>query len=135
MSDVQIEIIDTASAPRLDLPLSQAIRYGDLIFTSGQIPIDSATGEFVGGSIENQTRRVLDNISAILDASGSSLSHVLKVTVFLTDVADFQAFNGVYREYFGTHLPARSTFRVELAGPFGLEIEALAAIKKNGGNA
>ena len=128
MSEIPIEIISTGAAPTPTVPLSQAIRYGGFVFTSGQVATDPETGAFVGGGIETETRRVLDNIVAILEAAGSSLERVVKVTVFLTDVADFEAFNRVYRSYFTSHLPARSTFAVQLAGPFSIEIEMIAIV-------
>lgn len=128
MSSTQVEVIRTPNSAAPTVPLSQAIRYGGFVFTSGQVAIDPATGTFVGGGIEAETRRVLDNISTILTAAGSSLERVVKVTVFLSDISDFDAFNAVYRSYFTTHLPARSTFAVKLAGPFSIEIEAIAAV-------
>ena len=128
MSSTQVEVIRTPNSAAPTVPLSQAIRYGGFVFTSGQVAIDPATGTFVGGGIEAETRRVLDNISTILTAAGSSLERVVKVTVFLSDISDFDAFNAVYRSYFTTHLPARSTFAVNLAGPFSIEIEAIAAV-------
>jgi 2-iminobutanoate/2-iminopropanoate deaminase len=121
-------VLKTPEAPVLDVPLSQAVRFGNLLFVSGQVPIDPGTGEFVGGSVELQTRQVLDNVRSILEAAGTSLADVLKVTVFLVDIKDFGAFNAIYREYFPSEPPARSTFQVGLAGPFALEIEAIAAV-------
>lgn len=126
MTEASFDIISTGGAPKPNVPLSQAIRYGDFVFTSGQVANDPATGTFVGGGIEAETRRVLDNIAAVLAAAGSSLDRVVKVTVFLAEIADFEAFNRVYRSYFTNHLPARSTFGVKLAGPYSIEIEALA---------
>jgi 2-iminobutanoate/2-iminopropanoate deaminase len=123
-----LEIIRTANAPTPNIPLSQAIRYGNFVFTSGQVATDPATGEFIGGGIDAQTRQILLNISAILAAAGSSLEHVVKTTVFLTDTADFTAFNEAYSAFFDVHLPARSTFGVKLAGPYSIEIEAVAVI-------
>jgi 2-iminobutanoate/2-iminopropanoate deaminase len=132
MDDAPFEIISTGGAPAPNVPLSQAIRYGDFVFTSGQVANDPKTGAFVGGGIERETRQVLDNISAVLKAAGSSLERVVKTTVFLTDIANFEAFNRVYLSYFPSHLPARSTFGVKLAGPYSIEIEMLAIAGKGG---
>ncbi|WIY53556.1 Rid family detoxifying hydrolase [Devosia sp. YIM 151766] len=129
-SQAELEIIKTEQAPEPNVPLSQAVRIGGLVFTSGQVASDPVSGEFVGGDIAVQTARVLDNITAILQAAGSSLDRVIKTTVFLTDTADFGAFNEVYGGYFKSHLPARSTFVVKLAGPYAVEIEAVAATSK-----
>jgi 2-iminobutanoate/2-iminopropanoate deaminase len=126
MTHVQTRIIRTTKAPRLDIPVSQAVAYRDLVFVSGQVAVDPETGEFVGGDVKAQTRRVLDNVAAILEEAGSSLEQIVKTTVFLVDTDDFGAFNEAYREYFGNRPPARSTFRVDLAGPYALEIEAVA---------
>ncbi|MCF3933718.1 RidA family protein [Acuticoccus sp. M5D2P5] len=131
MTAKRIEAIETSGAPIPNVPLAQATRYGDIVFTSGQVANDPVTGEFVGSGIEIETRRVLDNLTAVLDAAGSSIDRVLKATVFLTDVDDFAAFNSVYETYFPDRLPARSTFVVKLAGPFKVEIELVAAVKEN----
>lgn len=123
------EIIATATAPAAVGPYSQAVRVGDLIFTAGQIPLDPATGRIVEGGIEVQTRQALTHVSAILQAAGTSLDNVLKTTVFLVDMGEFQAMNGVYAEFFGTAPPARSTVQVA-ALPLGarVEIEAVAML-------
>jgi 2-iminobutanoate/2-iminopropanoate deaminase len=120
--------VSTPGAPAAIGPYSQAIRSGDLLFVSGQIPLDPATGTLVDGDIQAETHRVLQNLSAILEAADSSLDRVLKSTVFLIDLADFAAMNDVYREYFADPAPARST--VQVAGlPRGarVEIEVVAA--------
>ena len=135
MAEASFDIISTDGAPAPNVPLSQAVRYGDFIFTSGQVGNDPVTGTLVSGGIEAETRRVLDNLAAVLEAAGSSMDHVVKMTVFITDVADFDAFNRVYRTYFTKHFPARSTFGVKLAGPYALEIEALAVVARTGGEA
>ena len=123
----EVRSVATDRAPKAIGPYSQAIRSGDLVFCSGQIPLDPATGELVGGDIAAQTGRVLDNLAAVLDAAGSSLGGVVKTTVFLADMADFSAMNEVYAARFGANRPARST--VAVAGlPRGarIEIEAVA---------
>jgi 2-iminobutanoate/2-iminopropanoate deaminase len=116
------ESIATDGAPKAIGPYSQAIRSGDLIFLSGQIPLDPKTGELVRGTIEIEVARVLDNIRAVLDASGARLDDVVRTTVYLADMADFQAMNGVYAHFFGEARPARST--VQVAGlPRGARVE------------
>ena len=123
------DIIATDKAPGAVGPYSQAVRTDQLIFTAGQIPIDPATGELVGGSIEDQTRRVLDNVKAVLEAAGSGLESAVKMTVFLTDFSNFQRMNAVYAEYFPGSPPARSAVQVS-ALPLGadIEIEAIALV-------
>ncbi len=119
--------VSTEKAPAAIGPYSQAVAAGPYLFCSGQIPLDPATGALVSGGIEPQTRRVLDNLSAVLAAAGSCLGDVVKTTVFLSDLSDFAAMNAVYAEYFPEAPPARSTVQVA-ALPKGaaLEIEALA---------
>ena len=123
-----IETVATSGAPRAIGPYSQALRAGGFIFTAGQVGFDPTTGELVDGGIAEQTRQVLQNIRAILEAGGSGLAQVVKTTVFLVDMADFGAMNDVYAEAFGAHRPARSTVAVA-ALPRGarVEIEAVAA--------
>ncbi len=124
-----MQIVHTKEAPRAIGPYSQGIRAGGLLFTAGQVGFDPATGELVDGGIAEQTRRVLENIRAILEAGGSSLGQVAKTTVFLVDMADFALMNEVYAQVFGEHRPARSTVAVA-ALPRGarVEIEAVAAV-------
>jgi 2-iminobutanoate/2-iminopropanoate deaminase len=124
-----IETVATSGAPRAIGPYSQALRAGGFLFTAGQVGFDPSTGELVDGGISQETRQVLQNIRAILEAGGSGLAQVVKTTVFLVDMADFAAMNEVYAEAFGTHRPARSTVAVA-ALPRGarVEIEAVAAI-------
>ena len=106
------EVIATWQAPKAIGPYSQAIRAEGLIFTSGQIPIDPATSQVVAGDVSAQTERVLKNLAAVLQASGSSLEKVLRCTVFLKDMEDFAAMNEVYGRYFKQAPPARSTVEV-----------------------
>jgi len=124
-----IETVATSGAPRAIGPYSQALRAGGFLFTAGQVGFDPTTGELVDGGIAEQTRQVLQNIRAILEAGGSGLAQVVKTTVFLVDMADFAAMNEVYADVFGTHRPARSTVAVA-ALPRGarVEIEAVAAV-------
>ena len=120
--------IVTEEAPAAIGPYSQAIRYGQFVYTSGQIPLDPASGEMVGSTIEEQTQQALSNLQALLNAAGSSLQNVIKTTVFLTSMNDFQAMNSVYARYFGTTgAPARSTGAVaELPRKALIEIECVA---------
>ena len=120
--------IRSEQAPDPVGPYSQAIHSGDLLFLSGQIPLDPATGEIVAGEIEDQTHRVLTNLAAVLEAAGSSLGQVVKTTVYMTDLSLFPRMNAVYSEYFsGDPAPARATVQVA-ALPLGsaVEIDAIA---------
>jgi 2-iminobutanoate/2-iminopropanoate deaminase len=121
--------IHTPNAPTVGLPLSQAIKIGNLVFTSGMTARDPKGGHFIGGDIEEQTERVLLNLKAILEAAGSSLDKVVKVTVFLTDMRDFDGMNKVYRKFFSEKPPARSTVEVsKLAIDARVEIEMVAGV-------
>jgi 2-iminobutanoate/2-iminopropanoate deaminase len=121
--------INTTNAPAAVGPYSQAVVDGGRVYLSGQIPIDPATGKLVDGDIAAQTRRVLDNIRAVLDAAGSRLEQVSKTTVFVTDLKNFALINQVYATYFPDAPPARSTVQVS-ALPLGaaIEIEVVASI-------
>jgi 2-iminobutanoate/2-iminopropanoate deaminase len=116
------QVVATSSAPAAVGPYSQAIVSNGLVFCSGQIPLDPASGELVGGTIADQTRRCMENLAAVLDAARSSLANAVKVTAFLTDMADFAEFNEAYGEFFGDEPPARATFAVA-ALPKGAEVE------------
>ena len=104
--------VSSESAPAAIGPYSQAMRTGNLLFTSGQIPINPATGEMVSAEIDAQVHQVLKNLTAVLAADGMTLDNIVKTTVFLKDLGDFQVLNGIYAEYFGDHKPARSTIQV-----------------------
>lgn len=123
------EIIRTAKAPAPVGPYQQAVAVGNLVFASGQIPLDPASGAVLNGSVEEQTQRVLENLKAVLEAAGSSLGQVVKATVFLRDMNDFSAMNSVYSKYFEeATAPARSTIQVaRLPKDVAVEIEAVAA--------
>lgn len=123
------KIISTTNAPQAIGPYSQAIQTGNLVFVSGQIPIDPATGDLVSGTIEEETKRVMDNVKAVLEAAGTSLENVVKTSIFLTDLGDFAKVNEVYGSYFTSNPPARACVQVA-ALPKGVrvEIEAIAEI-------
>ena len=122
------QIIHTEKAPAAIGPYSQAVQAGNLLFVSGQIPIDPATGVFAGEDIVSQTRQSLHNVQAILEQAGYSLSDVVKATVLLADMGDFAAMNSVYAEFFKTDCPARAAFAVkELPKGAKVEIEVIAA--------
>jgi 2-iminobutanoate/2-iminopropanoate deaminase len=125
---MEFRTIKAEGAPKAVGPYSHSAVAGDLVFCSGQVPLDPATGELVAGDIAAQTERILDNLAAVLTASNSSLDRILKTTVFLADIGDFTAMNEAYAKRFGDHRPARST--VGVAGlPRGarIEIECIAA--------
>ncbi len=122
-------IVQTDAAPAAIGPYSQAVVHGGLVFTAGQIPLDPASGEMLDGDVAAQTELVLKNLSAVLEAAGSSLSAVLKTTVFLRDMNDFAAMNEVYARYFDEHRPARSAVQAaRLPRDCAVEIECVAAV-------
>lgn len=125
-----LKTIHTDKAPAAVGPYSQAIQVGNLIFTSGQIPIDPKTGELVGDCIQKATRQSLENVKAILEEAGAGLNDVIKVSVFVDNMDDFGKINEIYAEYFVEHKPARSLVEVARL-PKGalIEIEAIAEIK------
>ena len=126
---MSIKTVNTNKAPAVIGPYSQAIISGNTVFTSGQIPIDPATGEVVNGGIEAQTRRVLENLKAVLEAAGTSMSNVIKTTVFINDMGNFAVVNSIYGEYFSAPYPARSCVEVsKLPKGVEIEIEAVAVI-------
>ncbi|HUS17924.1 MAG TPA: RidA family protein [Chloroflexia bacterium] len=129
MTDEERKRIQTPAAPMATAPYSQAIVANGMVFCAGQVPIDPATNQVVSGDIRVQTRRVLDNLEAVLRAAGSSLQYAVKTTVFLAQISDFAAMNEVYAQYFGSTPPARSTVEVSaLTRDALLEIECIAVI-------
>ena len=125
----ETRVVHTDKAPRAIGPYSQAIAAGRLLFASGQIPLIPSTGELLRGDIREQTHQVLANLAAVLEASGASLSTVVKTTVFLADMGEFAAMNEVYAEHFGDHRPARSTVQAgALPRNVSVEIDAIALI-------
>ncbi len=128
-SSASITPIHTTLAPAAIGPYSQAIRCGDFIYTSGQVALDPTSGEFVGTDVQEQTHQVLRNLQAVLSSAGASLSSVVKTTVFLASMSDFQAMNTVYAGYFQGTAPARSTIAVaELPRKALVEIECVALV-------
>ena len=124
-----MKVISTKKAPAAIGPYSQAIQVGNLVYTSGQIPIDPATGTFVEGGIKEQTRQSLLNAQAILQSAGLDLKNVVKTTVFMADMGDFADMNAVYAEFFTEPYPARSAVAVKTLPKGALvEIEVVAAI-------
>ncbi len=118
---------ENAPAPFGGAPYSQAMISGDLVFVSGQVPIDPATGSLVPGGVVEQTEQVLRNLAAVLEAAGSGLAHALKTTVFLTDLGTFGDMNGVYGQHLTAPFPARSTIEVSaLPAGASIEIECIA---------
>jgi 2-iminobutanoate/2-iminopropanoate deaminase len=125
----QKRVVATEGAPQAIGPYSQAIVHGGLIYCSGQIPLDPATGRIVEGDIAEQTARVLENLKAVLEDAGSSLDRVLKTTVFLQDMSEFSLFNEVYGRYFHVNPPARATVEAaRLPRDARVEIECIAAL-------
>ncbi len=128
-NELAITAVNTPQAPAAIGPYNQAIRYGDFVYTSGQVALDAATGELVGNDVQAQTHRVFQNLQAVLESAGTSLQNVVKTTVFLATMNDFQAMNSVYAEYFKETKPARSTFAVaELPRKALVEIECVAVV-------
>lgn len=126
---VRKEIVATENAPGAIGPYSQAVKAGDFVFVSGQIPIDPATGNFVSEDVAEQTEQVFKNLSAVLEAAGSSLKNVVKTTVFLADMNDFAKMNEVYARYFTENYPARATVQAaRLPKDARVEIEAIALL-------
>jgi 2-iminobutanoate/2-iminopropanoate deaminase len=122
-------IVATEKAPKAIGPYSQAVAYNGVVYCSGQIPLDPATGQIVEGDVSVQTERVLENLKAVLEAAGSSLEKVLKTTVFIKDMTEFGKINEVYGRYFSGSLPARATVEVaRLPRDVKVEIDAIAAI-------
>jgi reactive intermediate/imine deaminase len=125
------EIISTNNAPQAIGPYSQAVKTGDLIFISGQIPLNPETGDLVSGSIEDQANQVLKNIQSICEASGHGLEDIVKITIFLTDLGNFATVNEVMKKYFKEPYPARAT--VEVSGlPLGVNVEIEAIVGTSG---
>ncbi len=122
-------IISTQDAPAAIGPYSQAVRFGNLLYTAGQIPLNPATGKLVAEDIESQTRQALDNLQAVVRAAGAELSQVIKTTVFLKDMGDFAVVNKIYGEYFTEQFPARSAVQVaRLPLDVLVEVEAVVGL-------
>lgn len=117
-----MDFIATDKAPKAIGPYSQALKVNGMLYLSGQIPLDPASGNLITGDFPSQVRRVFDNLKAVLAQGGSSLDKVVKATVYLTDLGNFQTLNSIYAEYFGDHKPARSTVGVKEL-PKGAQVE------------
>ena len=125
------EIISTKNAPQAIGPYSQAVKAGNLMFISGQIPLDPETGDLVSRSIEDQAKQVLENVKSICEAAGCSLDDIVKISIFLTDLSNFAVVNDMMKEYFSEPYPARAT--VEVSGlPLGVNVEIEAIVLING---
>ena len=125
----QLKTVHTEQAPAAIGPYSQAVIHNGMVYTAGQIPLDPATGELVGGGIAEQTERVMQNLRAVLAAAGTSLDRVVKTTIFLRDMNDFAGVNEVYGRAFGEHRPARSTVQAaRLPRDANVEIEVIASV-------
>jgi len=123
------ETISTKNAPGAIGPYSQAVKAGNLVFCSGQIPLDPQTGKFVSEEVAEQTRQVLKNLSAVLEAAGTNLNNVVKTTVFLADMNDFTAMNEIYAEFFSDNKPARATVQAaRLPRDARVEIDCIALV-------
>lgn len=123
------QIISTTKAPAAIGPYSQAIKVGNLVFTSGQLPIDPATGEVVRGDVKKATERTLENVKAILEEAGTCLDNVIKATIFVKDMSDFEAVNEVYARYFQKDMPARACVQAIQAKDSLVEIEVIAFVE------
>lgn len=128
------KIVSTTEAPAAVGPYSQAVRIGPMLFTAGQIPLDPKSGQIVSEDVAEQTKQVLKNLTAVLQAEGMDFTNIVKTTVFMTNLGDFQTMNEIYASYFNETPPARSTVQVS-ALPKGaqVEIEVIAVATKDGG--
>ena len=117
-----IKPVHSEHAPKAVGPYSQAMRHGDVLYLSGQIGLDAATGALVGESVEDQARQVMHNLSAVLAAGGAATSDIIKANIYLVDMADFPLINAIYAEWLGSHRPARATVAVA-ALPLGARVE------------
>lgn len=123
------QMIETSQAPLPIGPYAQAVLSGDMLFVSGQIPIKPETGDLAGPDLASQTRQVLKNLSAVLDAAGFEICQIVKTTVYMTNLGEFTAFNKIYSDWLGSHTPARSTVQVA-ALPKGAQVEIDAILVK-----
>lgn len=126
---MQKQVVVAENAPKAIGPYSAGIKIGNFVYTAGQLGIDPATGDFIEGGVEAETRQALQNLKAVLEAAGTSLENVIKTTVFLRDMNDFAAMNAVYAQFFTANYPARSAVQVaRLPKDGAVEIEAVAVV-------
>jgi len=126
---MQKQVVHTPKVPPARVPLSQAIKVGEWVFASGQLGLDIKTGKLAEGGIVAETRQVCENLKAVLEAAGSSLERVVKVTIYLVDIRELMDMNNVFNQYFSTNPPARTTLQcVALVGAARVEIEAIATV-------
>lgn len=125
----EIQFLKSKEEKKQDLPFSDAVKVGDILFLAGQIGMDHSVRKLVEGGIKAETKQVLDNIKAVLEANGSDMNHVVKCTVILADIGDFAAMNEVYKTFFTDNFPARTTFAANLVAGAKIEIEATAVVK------
>jgi len=125
----EIEFLKSKEEKKKDLPFSDVVKVGDILFLAGQIGMDHSVRKLVDGGIKAETTQALENIKAVLEINGSDMSHVVKCTVILADINDFAAMNEVYKPYFKDNYPARTTFAANLVAGAKIEIEATAVIK------
>ena len=125
----EIEFLKSKEEKKKNLPFSDAVKVGDILFLAGQIGMDHSVRELVQGGIKAETKQALENIKAVLEVNGSDMNHIVKCTVILADINDFATMNEVYKTYFETNFPARTTFAANLVAGAKIEIEATAVIQ------
>ncbi len=125
----ELEFLKSKEEKKKDLPFSDAVRVGDILFLAGQIGMDHTTRKLVDGGIKQETKQALNNIKDVLESNGSDMSYIVKCTVILADINDFSAMNEVYKTFFKEHFPSRTTFAASLVANAKIEIEATAVLK------
>jgi len=125
----EIQFLKSKEEKKKDLPFSDAVQVGDILFLAGQIGMDHSVRKLVDGGIKGETKQALENIKAVLETNGSDMNHIVKCTVILADINDFASMNEVYKTYFKDNFPARTTFNAGLVAGAKIEIEAIAVVK------